>query len=58
MLKGQQQVIRKDTENRVPWKKLILGTCMSSFEFKKGSQVEVGSVQKGTKTGDRKTPKW
>ena len=23
-----------------------------------GSQVEVGSVQKGTKNGDRKTPKW
>lgn len=31
---------------------------MSSFEFKMGSQVEVGSVQKGTKNGDRKTPKW
>ena len=23
MLKGQQQDIRKDTENRVPWEKLI-----------------------------------
>lgn len=54
MLKGQQQVTRKHTGNRDPGKKFIQGNCMSCFEFKKGSQVEWRSGQKGTKYGDRK----
>lgn len=43
MLKGQQQVIGKHTENGILGK-AYLGTYVSSFEFKMGSQVEVGNT--------------